>query len=94
MSRVITNFQAPFSPATSGARQQGKPNKPRTDFFNGVIASLRRASLGLFFGVAPKMTQGRTDEIKRSRSDKKAANDADTRLAKNIYQSMLDITGH
>jgi len=93
MSRVITDIQTPFSSVPSGARRFRSEGKHRTDFFGGVTASLRKASLGLFFGVAPKTTQGRMDESRRLRSDEKTEADAETKLAKNIYQSMLDITG-
>ncbi|MHA1597322.1 MAG: hypothetical protein ACTSV1_01255 [Alphaproteobacteria bacterium] len=50
-----------------------------------MMKSLRKASLGLFFGVAPKTV--------RRPIDRMAEAEAETRLARNIYQSMLDITG-
>ena len=64
-----------------------------TNFFAGMFASLNRAGLGRFFGVAPAMSKGRSDSLNRQVPTDDGDN-AETRQAKEIYQSMLDITGH
>ncbi len=63
------------------------------DFFAGMFASLRRAELDRFFGVTPPVAKSRT----KGHSGPEQTGDGDnaeTRQAKNIYQAMLDITGH
>ena len=69
-------------------RQLASPN-----FFAAMYASLIRAGLGRFFGVAPPVTRGRTNSLAVPEQTGDGDN-AETRQAKDIYQAMLDITGH
>ncbi len=69
-------------------RQPAAPN-----FFAAMYASLIRAELGRFFGVAPPVAWRRTNghSVPEQSGD---GDNAETRQAKNIYQAILDITGH
>ncbi len=76
---------------TSFSDRRWKSESP--DFFAGMLASLRRAELGRFFGVTPAVVKSRTEG--RSGPEQTGDGDnAETRQARNIYQAMLDITGH
>ena len=77
--------------ATSSSDRRWQSESP--DFFASMFDSLKRAELGRFFGVAPPVAKSRTE----GHSGPEQAGDGDnaeTRRAKNIYQAMLDITGH
>ncbi len=76
--------------AISSGRQR-QSDSP--DFFASIYASLIRAGLGRFFGVAPPLPWSRTNghDVPEQTGD---GENAETRKAKDIYQAMLDITGH
>ncbi len=76
---------------TSSSDRRWKSESP--DFFAGMLASLRRAELDRFFGVAPPVAKSRTEGHSGPEQTGDGDN-AETRQAKNIYQAMLDITGH
>ncbi len=58
-----------------------------------MFTSLRRAELGWFFEVAPPVVKSRAvghSGLARTGD----VDNTDNRQANNIYQAMLDITGH
>jgi|TARA_B100000315_G_C14525625_1_gene563683 hypothetical protein len=82
--------EANAKPAISGGRRRQSKSP---DFFASMYASLTRAQLGRFFGVAPPVARSRTNvhNVPEQTGD---GDNAETRQAKDIYQAMLDITGH
>ncbi len=81
----------PVSEDDAKTSSSGRAHSP--NFLVGMLTSLRRAGLGRFFGSAPAMTQGRTNSLNDQVPVGEGEN-AETRQAKDIYQSMLDITGY
>lgn len=77
---------------TAGSSDRRRQPAP-PDFFAAKYASLVRAGLGRFFGVAPRVTRKRTKPYGVPEQTGGGDN-AETRQAKDIYQAMLDITGY
>jgi len=71
----------------------GQQQSQSLNFFADMLTSLRRANLGRFLGVAPPVTRGRIVDLDRSEPSGCGDNE-ETRQAKDIYQAMLNITGH
>jgi|TARA_B100000315_G_scaffold210168_1_gene206258 hypothetical protein len=84
----INETNTKMADSCTGQQQSQSPN-----FFTGMLASLRRANLGRFFGVTPPVTRGRIEDLDRPDPSGDSDNE-ETQQAKDIYQAMLDITGH
>lgn len=83
-------------PETDARTDSGAPQRRQSEsgnFFAATLASLKRAGLGRFFGVTPPLHR---NLIKRQHETEQTGDgdNAETQQAKDIYQAMLDITGH
>ena len=104
----MTHFRTaarPFTPqgcepestaATPVSRDHRKQSRA-PNFLSAMVASLIRAGLGRFFGVAPPVVRRLNNAhglpVKTGEGGGGGEN-AETRQAEDIYQAMLDITGH
>jgi len=94
MSHALTNLRIPDTArAAPAARPAVRPRKVVSEFLFDKMEKVSRAGLGRFFGVAPPPSKERLDAL-REQARKANADDPETQQAKDIYQSMLDITGH
>ncbi len=90
---VTSHTRDPEANAATTSSGDRRRQSESPDFFASIFDSLRRAELGQFFGVAPPVAKSRTEGHGGSEQTGDGDN-AETRRAKNIYQAMLDITGH
>jgi hypothetical protein len=86
-----TNEPETIARTTAASEPRGQSGSG--NFFAAMFASLKRAGLGRFFGVAPPPSRSHSKNDNQPEQASEAEN-AETRQAKDIYQAMLDISGH
>jgi len=94
MSQTLTTFRIPNIPrAAPASRQAVRPRNGIPGFLDEKMETIKRAGLGRFLGVAPPPSKKRLDAL-REQARKAQADDPEMQQAKDIYQAMLDISGH